>query len=90
MLSGAWSERMRSPAVRQPAHRGAQRAVGPDRVAGGATERDPGHYLLFLRPCFPELCDTADPAMLLVVFELLGLLSAFAAFDATGFEVVLL
>jgi len=28
--------------------------------------------------------------MLLVVFELFGLLSAFAAFDATGFDVVLL
>ena len=39
----------------------------------------------FLPPCFPGLCETADPAMLLVVLELFGLLSAFAAFDATGF-----
>ena len=42
-------------------------------------------YFFLPAPCF---CESAEPATLLTDLELFGLLSTFAAFDATGFDVV--
>ena len=44
-------------------------------------------YFFLPAPCF---CESAEPATLLTDLELFGLLSTFAAFDATGFDVVFL
>ena len=57
----------------------------PHRTRGGPDPVSLPALYFFLVPCF---CDSADPAMLLVAFELLGLLSAFDALVATGFDVV--